>query len=825
MELDDENIQAQKNKLDENFQGDPHVFPRSLRCIKAMWTNKEEKNILSAEAHLNDRTSTETKLKEGNNNDINSNKREIGNANTNSLEKSSTIRLDKISDKEAISNIEIPTQQKTKKRNAFKTIRSYLEKNDSKEMLDKQEKNMIREMNNLHTSCGNILDGNSVSENAKNIDDQCIPKFDHSKALVTLFDEDGIKEVTTADAIHNQLSSNLNNLDTEAISDVITISKIGRSSTINNPLKPVLTYGNQTKMVSLFVGDLCATITETDLYLFFSGYEGLISVKIPMDTMKLVPLGYGYVNFDTQEHADVATEGLNYTKLGDSEIRIMPSLRDKLQRESIGANLFFSNLSSKLSSRILYDRFKVFGKVLSCKYSSEKQTCFINFSEKLSAYKICKQFNQSQMDNRLISVSVHIAKREREVYNSKLKPDFFNNNSPNTFSYKLDKISKSFKSTTLTQDIPNFGKPPSTQYSIFMKNIPLPLSDNAVRSLIEPYGTVKNVLLRKVPVKDGAWALVTMTNQEAVEKSIQALNAIEIEGKKVYVTRAIPREEKDYAKWESKAPSKKLKLLISDLDLEKHKEALEKWCSNCDSIKSAEFFSNSQKGEVPVNQRLGGYGYIELNNDDDADKVIEKLSLLKVSCYRIRIDIPQEDTVPNIKRYPYISNPSKSMLSSNYKPNVVSFSYVNPSNMFQIAYFRDTVNHDKMAYYRHRENHNKTKLKERYSVNESCVEKLTEKKIEMYHVMWEICVRLIISKEPFWDGSVFTPGNEILSKSRVSSLTDHLIKFFWNNHFSEFYNFVRENQFDAGNNVIHVANPILMYQIIESAKYLGIIPK
>ncbi|ONH71519.1 Polyadenylate-binding protein, cytoplasmic and nuclear [Pichia kudriavzevii] len=538
MELDDENIQAQKNKLDENFQGDPHVFPRSLRCIKAMWTNKEEKNILSAEAHLNDRTSTETKLKEGNNNDINSNKREIGNANTNSLEKSSTIRLDKISDKEAISNIEIPTQQKTKKRNAFKTIRSYLEKNDSKEMLDKQEKNMIREMNNLHTSCGNILDGNSVSENAKNIDDQCIPKFDHSKALVTLFDEDGIKEVTTADAIHNQLSSNLNNLDTEAISDVITISKIGRSSTINNPLKPVLTYGNQTKMVSLFVGDLCATITETDLYLFFSGYEGLISVKIPMDTMRLVPLGYGYVNFDTQEHADVATEGLNYTKLGDSEIRIMPSLRDKLQRESI----------------------------------------------------------------------VHIAKREREVYNSKLKPDFFNNNSPNTFSYKLDKISKSFKSTTLTQDIPNFGKPPSTQYSIFMKNIPLPLSDNAVRSLIEPYGTVKNVLLRKVPVKDGAWALVTMTNQEAVEKSIQALNAIEIEGKKVYVTRAIPREEKDYAKWESKAPSKKLKLLISDLDLEKHKEALEKWCSNCDSIKSAEFFSNSQKGEVPVNQRLGGYG-------------------------------------------------------------------------------------------------------------------------------------------------------------------------------------------------------------------------
>lgn len=69
-----------------------------------------------------------------------------------------------------------------------------------------------------------------------------------------------------------------------------------------------------------------------------------------------------------------------------------------------------------------------------------------------------------------------------------------------------------------------------------------------------------------------------------------------------------------------------------------------------------------------------------------------------------------------------------------------------------------------------------------------------------------------------------SPTNEILSKSKVSSLTNHLVKFFWANNFNEFYKFMKQNQFDK-NRLLYVAHPVLANQIVQSATYLGIVPK
>ena len=55
-------------------------------------------------------------------------------------------------------------------------------------------------------------------------------------------------------------------------------------------------------------------------------------------------------------------------------------------------------------------------------------------------------------------------------------------------------------------------------------------------------------------MRNGTWALVTLTNQESVNKSIAGLNAFDIEGQKIFVTRAIPREQKSYARMQAKYP-------------------------------------------------------------------------------------------------------------------------------------------------------------------------------------------------------------------------------------------------------------------------------
>lgn len=735
-----------------------------------------------------------------------------------------------------------PSPEKGKRKKAFSTIRYYLERNKSHDSIDistEPESNSdLLNPNTVSSSLNPLTSFDKDLRNNNSLDSMNInqnltintldTKLDGPKKLFAIFDDDKKNSIINKSK-SNKESGSIS--DSEISSDDITISKtktaqlnnIKDNSISSDILKP-RNINNQVKMVSLFVGDLDPSVTENDLYLYFSKFKGLISVKIPMDTIKNVSLQYGYVNFDNQKNADLATEGLNYSELMGSEIRIMPSLRDKTQRENLGANLFFSNLSPSLTSRIMYDRFKVFGKILSCKFNEEKCFCFINFAEKSDAYKICERFNQTEMDGKTINVSVHISKKDRESFqnNKKLHQTINEKLSPTSV------VNSPVLKNNWTSSLNSAEKHVSTKHSIFMKNLPMDLNDNVIRNLVEPYGTVKNVLTRKVPSKNGLWALVTMTNQAAVDRTIQNLNSVEIEGKQLFVTKAIPREEKDYAKRESNPPQKRVKLLISEINLEKDKNFLKEWCSDCEAIKSAEFFSNSPKGETPVNKKSSGYGYIELNDDNDADSVIEKLKQINIVCYKIKIEVSDDDKANESYRYPYVMNrPIIDNTSTfKFKPNAVSFSYVDPSKLFQIANFQNDVNSDKMTYFQKLENHNKTKLKERNKLDEKSLELLSMKQNEMYHVMWEICARLLLPN-PTWNNNLvkYPIISEPLSRSRISSLTDHLVKFFWNNNFDQFYNFIKENQFDEQDRIIYTANSVLANQILQSANYLGIIPK
>ena len=748
-----------------------------------------------------------------------------------------------------------------RRRKAFDTIKSYLEKNRSSQKLDKgkykdssdEQVHNQTETNTDITSNPLSVFGESMSSN--NIENETGAKFYTASIDTANTNIENGKPRTLYDVFKNAEQLELRTdeymlaskeSESEFGTDIITIgknkedvivpvkSKIKTLKLKSSPIEKLaalqssgLLLKNQTKMVSLFVGDLSQAVTENDLYLYFSKYKGLISVKIPMDTVKNASLGYGYVNFDLQENADIATDGLNYTFLKGNEIRIMPSVRDKQQRENLGANLFFSNLSSKLSSRIMYDRFKAFAHILSCKYSAEKRTCFINFSEKLGAYKICKQFNQTQMDGQTISVSVHISKKDRDLFqqNNKLpKSQTFTKSSVNAgiICPSSEKVHNTAETKQLPSDSGKEEKKESTKFSIFLRNLPLSLKEDVIRNLVEPYGTVRNIIKRDVPLKNGSWALITLTNKTAVDRTIQNLNSLEIEGKKLFVTRAIPREEKDYAKREEQYPKRKLKLLISGIDLENNKEALEQWCNECESIKSAEFFSTSPKGETPLSNKYNGYGYIELNNVDDADTLINQFKELGISCYKIKIEVPSKEINSDNHRYPYVVNTNGGFPSHGN----VTFSYVDPGKMFQIANFQQTVTSDKLNSFQKLENYNKLKLKERNRVDKLDDDAQRVKMDEMYHVLWEISVRQLFPINTSWRTKCSNlPVGGVLTKAKASSLIDHLVKFFWNNNFREFYKFIKQSQFDDKGNIIYAASPVLETQIKQSAQYLGIIPK
>lgn len=130
-------------------------------------------------------------------------------------------------------------------------------------------------------------------------------------------------------------------------------------------------------------------------------------------------LGHGYLNFEDKEEAEKAMEELNYTKVNGKEIRIMPSLRNTTFRKNFGTNVFFSNLplnNPLLTTRVFYDTFSRYGKILSCKLDSRKDIGFVYFEdEKLR--NVIKMYNNTSFFGKKILCGIHFDKEVRSVPN------------------------------------------------------------------------------------------------------------------------------------------------------------------------------------------------------------------------------------------------------------------------------------------------------------------------------------------------------------------------------------------------------------------------
>ncbi|KAG7864529.1 hypothetical protein KL919_000557 [Ogataea angusta] len=575
-------------------------------------------------------------------------------------------------------------------------------------------------------------------------------------------------------------------VESDSSAEIVTLPKntTEDNSWTLHSVAPSSFFSPPKQVTSLFVGDLDKSLTEFDLKNVFSKYPGLLSVKIPADCQTGNSLGYGYVNYSTEEQAIVAMESLNYTKIGSSEIRIMPSMRDKSQRERIGANVFLSNLSSHLTTRQLYDRFRKHGNVMSCKYDSSKQQAFIHFESKEVAYEVVKSYNHTTLDGKLVYVGLHILKKDRELFGATASSS--TKLSENKDISQIPCFSPTNKNTERKNDI-------STHYSIFVRNLPLNIEEHVIRSLVEPYGPVLSVLARKVPKKNGCWALVTLTNQESVDKAVSHLNMVEINKQQLFVTRAIPKEEKSYNRKQEMQPKHRLKILITGLNVNTHKDKFQKWCLTFGSIKSVELYGTYSQ---EIKKGYTAYGYVEMVNEADADVLIDNLKLLGVRCFKVKVEIQHKETVNSDMRRYYYGPPSGQANSTGMG------SYVDPSKLFQLAAFAKSVEHDKM-----------TEIAQ--TKEKSDGELLSMDLRSKIEQIIGACAVDILGQDTLISKNT---GNIYLHK--VHSLSEHIIKFFWSNRVDSFSKFLESNY-----KIDQPLHPLLRTQIVQSAMYLGIVPK
>merc|ERR1712100_209276 len=86
----------------------------------------------------------------------------------------------------------------------------------------------------------------------------------------------------------------------------------------------------------------------------------VVNVFIPKDKLTGQHMGYGFVEFLSEEDADYAIKILNMIKLFGKPVRVNKASSHQKNLD-VGANLFVGNLDPEIDEKLLYDTFIIFG--------------------------------------------------------------------------------------------------------------------------------------------------------------------------------------------------------------------------------------------------------------------------------------------------------------------------------------------------------------------------------------------------------------------------------------------------------------------------------
>ncbi|KAM0678734.1 Protein phosphatase PP2A regulatory subunit B [Binucleata daphniae] len=176
---------------------------------------------------------------------------------------------------------------------------------------------------------------------------------------------------------------------------------------------------------TVYVGDLHPQVLESDLFKLFSDLGDVVAIRVvrgPTHTTSC----YAYINFQTQEAADLAVQKLNHTTLHNRQIRVMHY--NKARKDY---NIIVTNLAPEVDNKILYDTFSVFGDIISCKVATDannktKGYGFVSYKTKTAAKKAITLAHQSNMKGTNIKVTKHLKQSERESKKPELQETFTN---------------------------------------------------------------------------------------------------------------------------------------------------------------------------------------------------------------------------------------------------------------------------------------------------------------------------------------------------------------------------------------------------------------
>ncbi|KAF9573784.1 Protein phosphatase PP2A regulatory subunit B [Mortierella alpina] len=376
-----------------------------------------------------------------------------------------------------------------------------------------------------------------------------------------------------------------------------------------------------TASASLYVGELDPSVNEAMLFEMFNSVGPVASIRVCRDAVTRRSLGYAYVNFHNVVDGERALETLNYTLIKNRACRIMWSQRDPALRKTGTGNIFIKNLDASIDNKALHDTFSAFGNILSCKVATEegqsKGYGFVHYETHEAAENAIKHVNGMLLNDKKVYVGHHIAKKERQSKVEEMKANFTN---------------------------------------VYIKNLDPEVTQEEVEALFTKFGPVTScVVSTDENGRSKGFGFINFENHEDAKRAVDELHDSEYKEKKLFVTRAQKkgeREEELKKQYEQQKMEKLNKyqgvnLYVKNLDDEIDDEKLRQEFSVYGVITSAKVMRDEKpvEGEESAKGASKGFGFVCFSSPDEATKAVTEMNGRMIGSKPIYVALAQRKEV------------------------------------------------------------------------------------------------------------------------------------------------------------------------------------
>ncbi|KAH7913713.1 hypothetical protein BJ138DRAFT_1058406 [Hygrophoropsis aurantiaca] len=364
---------------------------------------------------------------------------------------------------------------------------------------------------------------------------------------------------------------------------------------------------------SLYVGELDPTVTEAMLFEIFNMIGPVASIRVCRDAVTRRSLGYAYVNYLNTSDGERALEQLNYSLIKNRACRIMWSQRDPALRKTGQGNIFIKNLDEQIDNKALHDTFAAFGNVLSCKVATDEQGRskgygFVHYETAEAADTAIKAVNGMLLNDKKVYVGHHISRKERQS--------------------KLDEMKSQFT-------------------NLYIKNLDTAVTQEEFEQLFLKYGNVTSAIVQfDEEGKSKGFGFVNYEHHEEAQAAVDNLHDFELNGKKLFVSRAQKKAEREeelrrsyeQAKMEKLSKYQGVNLYVKNLEDDVDDEKLRVEFEPFGSITSCKVMRDD-KGTSK------GFGFVCFSAPDEATKAVAEMNNKMIGSKPLYVSLAQRREV------------------------------------------------------------------------------------------------------------------------------------------------------------------------------------